>query len=138
MPKVPFPDVPFGEFAAVRPYTAPGLFAYRHLQADGLLSFPDLSDGDFTPEQRKDALKQFVNVHRPLAALVIFLNVVALEDFVRDLGTRLADLAELKAHLPLVAELGPIRHSQRTDRPLDDSTRIRHHLAILRTSMISI
>lgn len=117
MAKVPFPDIPFGEFTVVRPHTAPGLFAYRHMQAINLLSFPDLSDGDFTREQRKEALTQFVNVYRPLAALVIFLNVVALEDFVRDLGARLADLPDLASYVPLAADLGPTQSSPQRHRP---------------------
>src|SRR5688572_1952318 len=33
MAKVPFPDVQIGEFTVMRPFTAPGLFAYRHMQA---------------------------------------------------------------------------------------------------------
>ena len=88
----PFPSVPFGEFTITRPFTAPGLFAYRHMQANKLLHFPDLADGDMSREQRAEALLRMVSVHRPLAALVIFLSVVALEDFIRDLGARLADI----------------------------------------------
>jgi len=39
--------------------------------------------GDLDAVQRREALQRAVALHRPLAALVIFLNVVALEDFFR-------------------------------------------------------
>jgi hypothetical protein len=108
VPRVPFPNVPIGEFTVARPFTAPGLFAYRHMQAVGLLDFPDFGGGDMSQEQRKDALEQMVNVQRPLAALVLFLGVVALEDFIRDLGTRLVDVPGLESYFPNVAQLRPV------------------------------
>ncbi len=107
MARVPFPDVPIGEFTVTRPFTAPGLFAYRHMQAEQLLHFPDMGGGDLSAEQRREALERMVSVQRPLAALVLFLNVVALEDFIRDLGARLADLQGLDVHFPNVTELRP-------------------------------
>lgn len=107
MPRQPFPSVPIGEFTATRSFTAPGLFAYRHLQAEGLLNFPDFAGGDLGEEQRQEALARMVNVHRPLAALILFLAVVGLEDFIRDLGGRLADLPGLDSHFPRITELGP-------------------------------
>jgi hypothetical protein len=107
MAKVPFPDVQIGEFTVMRPFTAPGLFAYRHMQADGLLRFPDMGDGDMSAEQRREVLARMANLQRPLVALVLFLNVVALEDFIRDLGARLADVPGLDAHFPNVSELRP-------------------------------
>jgi len=117
MPRVPFPDVPIGEWTAFRPFTAPGLFAYRHLQADELLRFPDLGGGDLSREQREQALLQFVSLHRPLAALVLFLNVVAMEDFIRDLGARLADVPTLVNDFPHVVELRPVPVQQPVGRP---------------------
>lgn len=107
MARVPFPDVPIGEFTVTRPFTAPGLFAYRHMQAEQLLHFPDMGGGDMSAEQRREALEGMVSVHRPLAALILFLNVVALEDFIRDLGARLADVPGLDAHFPILSELRP-------------------------------
>ena len=107
MTKVAFPIVPIGEWTPTRPHTAPGLFAYRHLQADGLLHFPDMGGGDMSAEERRDALLRMVNLHRPLAAIVLFLNVVALEDFIRDLGARLAEVPTLDAHFPRISELRP-------------------------------
>jgi hypothetical protein len=107
MPREPFPSVPFGEFTITRPFTAPGLFAYRYMQADKLLHFPDFSDGDMDAEQRKEALTRMVNVHRPLAAIVLFLGVVALEDFIRDLCARLADMPDLINFFPNISQLQP-------------------------------
>lgn len=107
MERVPFPDVPIGEFTVTRPFTAPGLFAYRHMQAEQLLHFPDMGWGDMSAEQRREALERMVSVQRPLAALILFLNVVALEDFIRDLGARLPDVPGLDAHFPSVSELRP-------------------------------
>lgn len=82
------------------------------MQATNLLHFPDLAEGDLNREQRKDALLRMVNVHRPLAALVLFLGVVALEDFIRDLGARLADVDGLTAYFPAIAELRPVAVKQ--------------------------
>lgn len=117
MTRVPFPEVPIGEMSAFRAFTAPGLFAYRHVQADGLLHFPDFAGGDLTDEERQNALDQAVPLHRPLTAIVIFLNVVALEDLFRDLGARLADIEGLSDFFPRIAELHakpkPVNH----DRP---------------------
>jgi hypothetical protein len=107
MNKVPFPNVPIGEFTVMRPFTAPGLFAYRHIQADNLLQFPDMAGGDMSAEQRREALERMVSLHRPLAALVLFLNIVALEDFIRDLGARLAEVPGLDSHFAIVSELRP-------------------------------
>ena len=45
MPNVPLPEEPVGEFTVFRPFTAPGLFAYRHMQALSLLDFPDYGGG---------------------------------------------------------------------------------------------
>lgn len=92
----------------MRPFTAPGLFAYRHMQAEGLLHFPDFADGDMNAEQRREALEQMVNVHRPLAAVVLFLGVVGLEDFIRDIGARLADAPGLDLHFPSITDLRPV------------------------------
>jgi len=108
MPREAFPNVPIGEFTITRPFTAPGLFAYRHMQAERLLHFPDFGGGDMNEEQRKDALARMVNVHRPLAALVLFLGVVGLEDFIRDLGARLVDVSGIERHFPKIAELRPV------------------------------
>jgi hypothetical protein len=109
MPREVFPTVPFGEFTVTRPFTAPGLFAYRYRQAEGLLRFPDFGGGDMNEEQRKNDLARMVNVHRPLAALVLFLGVVGLEDFIRDIGSRLADVSDLEQYFPKIKKLRPIR-----------------------------
>lgn len=117
MTRIPFPDVLVGEFTIFRPQTAPGLFVSRHLQALDLLAFPDLGDGDLDREARKEALEAFVGLRRPLGALVLFLHVVALEDYVRDLGARLSDVEALRRLLPAVLGLGPQAVALRSDRP---------------------
>lgn len=114
MPKEQFPVVPFGEWTVTRPFTAPGLFVYRHMQAEALLHFPDFGGGDMTEEQRKAALVSMVNVHRPLAALVLFLGVVGLEDFIRDIGARLADVPGLLPYFPNITQLRPVMKNNPT------------------------
>lgn len=108
MSREAFPSVPIGEFTVTRQSTAPGLFVYRHMQAEGLLHFPDFGSGDMNEDQRNEALAQMVSVHRPLAAVVLFLGVVGLEDFIRDLGARLADIPGLEHHFPRITELRPV------------------------------
>jgi hypothetical protein len=119
--KVPFPNEPVAEWTVVRPFTAPGMFAFRHMQADGLLEFPDFAGGDMTLEQRQEALNRAVTLHRPLTALVIFLNVVALEDFLRDFGARLADVDSLTAFFPRIEHL---RLTPRKPNPSKPSARL--------------
>lgn len=75
------------------------------MQAIQLLEFPDFGGGDMTAEQRRDALRNAVNIQKPLPALAIFLGVVALEDFVRDFGARMADDIHISHHFPALAEL---------------------------------
>lgn len=104
-PLFPFPDAAVSEWSAIRTNSATGLFAYRHMQAIGLLEFPDFGGGDMTAEQRRDALKNAVNFQKPLAALTIFLGVVALEDFVRDFGARIADNADISSYFPALSSL---------------------------------
>jgi hypothetical protein len=100
-----FPHVAIGEWTIARPQTAPGLFAYRHLQADRLLEFSDMAGGDMSGEQRREALLRAVSFHRPLAAIVLFLSIVTLEDLIRDLGARLADAPGLDSHFKHISEL---------------------------------
>ncbi len=107
-PKVPFPQVPIGEWSVLRTNTASGLFAYRQMQAENLLDLPDFGDGDLTSDQRREALRQYVVLKRPLTALTIFLGVVALEDFVRDIATRLADCLDNQPLFPMASQLRPI------------------------------
>lgn len=110
---IPFPDAPVSEWSAIRTNSAPGLFAYRHIQAIGLLEFPDFGGGDMDAEQRRVALQNAINFQKPLAALAIFLGVVALEDFIRDFGARIADNAQIVLCFPGLAKLRakPIQRS---------------------------
>jgi len=117
MTKIPFPEEPVSEWSVCRPFTAPGLFAYRHGQAVGLLEFPDFAQGDLNAEQRRAALDRAVLRQRPLAALGIFLNVVAFEDFIRDLGARLADIDGLSKYFPKIGNLRLIPRAVDPSRP---------------------
>lgn len=101
----------------MRPFTAPGLFAYRYMQANGLLHFPDFGDGDMTREQRRETLDRFVVHMRPLTAVVIFLNVVALEDFIRDLGIRISKIENLSNYFPNIGKLDVIPQKPNPNKP---------------------
>lgn len=86
--------------------TASGLFAYRQFQALNLIDLPDFGGGDMTETQRREALCTTVNhLQQPLAALTLFLGVVALEDFVRDIGARMAEHPTLLRLFPSLQEL---------------------------------
>jgi hypothetical protein len=105
-PTVPLPKAPIIEYVfGIRTNSSSGLFAYRQSQAKELLTLPDFGGGDLTTEQRREALENAVNFQKPLAALAIFLGVVALEDFVRDFGARMADDIHIKALFPKLIEL---------------------------------
>jgi hypothetical protein len=117
MPKIPLPEVIIVEFTPFRPFTAPGLFAYRNIQALNLLEFPDYSGVDLNETQRRDALRHAVELYRPLSALVIFLSVAGLEDFIRDFGARLADHPDLAVYFPSISELRMKPVKPKPDRP---------------------
>ena len=117
MTRPPFPEVPIATWTITRPDTAGGLFAERCLQAQRLIDLPDLGDGDLDREQRRAALRRMVNGIRPLAAVSIFLGVVALEDYVRDLGARLADDPVVQAAFPNVTGLRPRPMPTRPGKP---------------------
>lgn len=103
-PKVVLPAAPVCEWSAIDTSTSSGLFAYRHMQAAGLLDLPDFGGGDLASEQRREALVTAVSFRKPLAALSLFLGVVALEDFVRDLVARMAEVPELHRWFPALAD----------------------------------
>lgn len=77
------------------------------MQAVNLLRLPDLGEGELNAEQRREALNNFVSLHKPLSALSLFLGVVALEDFIRDLVSRMAENTELETWFP---NLGVLRN----------------------------
>ncbi|MEJ5226826.1 hypothetical protein [Thermodesulfovibrio sp.] len=103
--KIPFPNVPIAQRGAYRTFTAPGMFFYRHIQADSLLNIPKLDKEDIPPQDYHQVYDALLSFLFPLKALVIFLNVVALEDFMRDLGDRLADVEGLDAYFPKIKDL---------------------------------
>jgi hypothetical protein len=112
-PAIPLPEVPIGEWTAIDTRTATGLFAHRHMQAIALMELPDYGGGDLDTSQRKEALRMAVSLQKPLAALALFLGIVALEDFIRDLAARLADNPSCSAHFPNLVKL----RSQPRNRP---------------------
>jgi len=116
VPTVPLPQASVGEWTAIRTSTAAGLFAYRHLQAVDLLELPDFGGGNLNTEQRREALQTAVNLHKPLAALAIFLGVVGLEDFVRDIGARIADSPCIQLRFAEVSGLRSLPVRRRADR----------------------
>jgi hypothetical protein len=115
-PSVTLPGVPVGEWNAFNTQTAVGLFAYRQMQATNLLELPDYGGGDLDASQRQEALRFAVSLQKPLAALSLFLGVVALEDFIRDLATRLADTPSCLAKFPKLADLRAKPKNQTPDR----------------------
>jgi hypothetical protein len=114
-PRIPLPEAQVAEWTAFDTGTAPGLFAYRQAQAIGLLDLPDYGGGDLNAEQRREALQHAVTFQKPLSALSLFLGVVALEDLIRDLAARLADLSSLLPYFPGLAKL----RAQTVSRPAD-------------------
>ena len=67
-PTVPLPEVQLAEWNAFGTGTAVELFTYGQHQAMRLLEFPDYSDGDLSPEQRREAFANAVTFRRPLPA----------------------------------------------------------------------
>lgn len=105
MAKIPFPAAHFGMTSVFRLSAPAGLYAYRHVQSLNLLDFPDLADGDLSREQRREALRGMVAACPPLTALSIFLNIVALEDLIREMGKGLAQLQWVRGAFPQVHAL---------------------------------
>lgn len=105
IPTIQLPEAPVPEWSAINTRTASGLFSYRQMQAINLMELPDFGGGDLNASQRREALRDAVSFQKPLAALALFLGVVALEDFIRDLATRLADTPSCLAHFPGLAKL---------------------------------
>lgn len=80
------------------------------------MELPDYGGGDLDAEQRMEALRSAVSLKKPLAALALFLGVVALEDFIRDLAARLADTPSCVAHFPGLSELRAKPVNQKPDK----------------------
>lgn len=104
-PSIPLPEVAIGEWSAFDTRTAVGLFAYRHSAAMSLLDLPDVGGGDIDAQGRRDALRNAVAFMKPLASVSLFLGVVALEDYIRDLAARLADTPACRSKFPEIASL---------------------------------
>ena len=104
-PTIILPETPVAVWTFCDTGTPVGLFAFRNSQAKSLLELPDFGGGDLDDAQRREALRNAVSFRQPLAALSLFLGVVALEDFIRDLATRLADSPSCAAYFPNLADL---------------------------------
>jgi hypothetical protein len=104
-PTVELPSTAIAEWFAIPTNTSTGLFVYRYTQAIDLLDLPDFGDGDLDQAQRKEALREAVAFKQPLTALALFLGVVALEDFVRDLIARMVDVPVLQVAFPNLAAI---------------------------------
>ena len=104
-PLVPLPEAQVTEWIAIDTRTPTSLFAYRSMQAARLLDLPDFGSGDLNAEQRREALVAAVSFQKPLAALSLFLGVVALEDFVRDLVARMSESPEIARMFPRLEKL---------------------------------
>ena len=105
MNKIPFPSALVGEWTALRTDNPSGLFGYRHSQALQLMHFPDYGSGDMTAKQRRDALNMSLVIHKPMTALIIFLNVVALEDLIRNQSINLSNITGLNTYFPNISTL---------------------------------
>jgi hypothetical protein len=114
---IPFPEAMVGEWTAWSRGTASGLLLHRHAQALDLLSLPDFSLGDLDEVGRREALDRHVEVKTPLTALSLFLGVVALEDYVRDFGARLAENEDLTSLFPELTKLA-LKQVVKPNRPV--------------------
>lgn len=122
VPKMPFPQSNYGSWSALRTHTVSGLFAYRYAQAIGMMEYPDFTND---PKMKEMLLGQ-VACHPPLTAVVIFLCVVALEDFVRELGNMLFNVQSFDTYFSNSATLGQKSKTQNAPhaRKDDDATRL--------------
>jgi hypothetical protein len=85
-----------------------GLFAAR--VQDSISMVTPGTDGKFegtTPEEVKDWQISLIELRHPTTALALFYAVAALEDYLRDCGSRLARAQGLESHFPLISELEP-------------------------------
>jgi hypothetical protein len=106
MTKEIFPTQVISEFNVSRTHTVPGLFFYRNMQALDLLSPPDLGQGDLSPQERRATLDRMVVLQRPLTAIVVFLNVVALEDLIRHFAKALGKIDGIENYITTIEQLG--------------------------------
>jgi len=113
----PLPEVRVSAWTAWSRSTASGLFVFRYSQAINLLSLPDFADSEFDAAGRREALDRHVNMMQPLAALSLFLGVVALEDYVRDFGARSAENVDLVSLFPKLTKLA-LKQDTKPNRPV--------------------
>ena len=91
-PKIDFPTALVGEWTPFPVKFPLGLFGYRISQAVRLLEWPAPYDLEKVSDEERRRIKDgFLQLRHPITALGLFLGVVALEDFVRDLLHQLRD-----------------------------------------------
>jgi hypothetical protein len=84
-----FPNVPMGEVTAF-PFRAPyGLFGFRLAEAAKLLQIPLPIHGAQSSDNPIQSRDLFLGLCRPITSLSLFVSVVALEDFARDVHAEL-------------------------------------------------
>ena len=84
--KIDFPAQLSGETIPFHVTSPLGLFGYRISQAIQLLEWPEFNGLEaVSQEERKRIKDDFLQLRHPITALALFLGVVALEDFGRDL-----------------------------------------------------
>lgn len=100
-PKIDFPTALVGEWTPFPVKFPLGLFGYRISQAVRLLDWPAPYDLEKVPDEERRRIKDgFLQLRHPITALGLFLGVVALEDFVRDLLHRLREDDFVGSHFP--------------------------------------
>jgi hypothetical protein len=75
-PQIQLPEAQLGEWSAIDTRTSTGLFAYRSMQASGLLNLPDFGGGDLTAEQRWTASTSMAGKTTFILAGWLGMNVV--------------------------------------------------------------
>lgn len=96
-----FSHIQIGEFCVFRTFTPSGMFFNRIDQARNIIEFPNLSGSN----EIKESFASFVYLRRPLTSLVIFLSVVALEDYIRSISKALSEMSELQVYFPKISNL---------------------------------
>jgi hypothetical protein len=112
--KEPLPYLSMAEAVPFFVDTAPGMFAWRQMSVDSLLSLPSFEVPGLTAEQNREAMESQTAVHRPLTALAMFWTIVALEDLFRQMGTRLSSLEQLKQYFGCIADIAPTENKKKS------------------------
>lgn len=107
MPKVIFPSVPLWESTIFRFNNPTGMFWYKSNQARMLMSPPDFCWGDLISDEiwRRKALNDSIILFKPLTAVILFLQIVALEDYIRNINESLPKIKWFDTYFPNIGKL---------------------------------